>query len=461
MSLLDTLTGGASEQANLDLEQALQAIQQVKAPSVEDMQFQIQKLVQAGVLTPAKAQFYLANPSAFQKEVIPQLGTQAQESAVGTLLSDASAGGISPAEEAATQDVIRKLNTTEKGQRDAILQNAAARGTLTGGETMAAQLEGNQTDVSSANEEALKNAATAQELALQELTSAGTMGAGLQGQENTQANTVAAATDAINKFNAAQEQGTENFNVQNENAAEAANLENLQRIGDTNVGAANVHAEKMSQLPQEVYQDALAKAQAEAGIKEAQAGQATGQGQQQLDILGGGIAAATAPFAAPYVNIVNPAAGSTTAAGAQPNSGVMTGEKGGLVEYLESKYGKPDAPPEEKINPVPGPEISPDIYVGKDGRNHATTAMLAGAGGKVPGDGRKNAPGDSPRNDRIPAMLSKDEIVLPRSVSVPAMRGNDDKVMEFLNRMRKPKMPPHPDDVATVLHALGKVREVA
>jgi hypothetical protein len=43
---------------------------------------------------------------------------------------------------------------------------------------------------------------------------------------------------------------------------------------------------------------------------------------------------------------------------------------------------------------------------------------------------------------------------LPRTIS---QNPRPDRVMEFLNRIRRPK--PHPDDVATVLHALGRVRE--
>lgn len=415
MSLLDTLTGGKSGEASADLDKALQSITAVQTPTIEQMQFQIQKLVQAGVLTPAKAQFYLANPSAFMTEVIPQLGTQAQESAIGSLMSDARAGGMSPTEEAGVQDVIRKLNTQEKGQRDAILQNAAARGTLTGGETLASQLEANQSDAANANETALSKAAQAEQLALQEITSAGTMGGALQGQENTQANTVAGAVDAINKFNAAQEQGTENFNVQNENAARAANLENAQRVGDTNVENANTHALQQSQLPQEVYQDALAKAEAEAGIYGDKSGLATKQGQQNLDILGG------------IAGSVSPAVGSA--------------------------FDKVMAPPPVVPTPVSGAATNSPIQTGWEGGEFHKYL----SGGKVAADDpreRARVPGNSPANDRIPALLSEGEVVLPRTV---AQNPQPDKVMEFLQRMRqaKPLPPVHPHDVKSLLDGMA------
>jgi hypothetical protein len=418
------LTGGHAGDAQNDLDKALAAISQVQTPTADEMKFQLQKLVSAGVLTPQKAQFYLANPSAYMTEVIPQLGTQAQESTIQQLESDAQAGGVSATEEAKMQDIIRELNTQEKGQRDAILQNAAARGTLTGGETLAAQLEGNQADVTNANQRALGSRAEAEQLALQELTTAGGMGATLQGQENTQANMKAAAVDAISKFNAAQEQGTENFNVGNENAARAANLENAQRIGDTNITAENAHELQQSQLPQEVYQDALAKAQSEAGIYGQKAGLDTSQGQQMLDIYGGITNAVSPAIGKAFDKVTAPAAapasGASTAGASGADSAIMAASEGGEIhDYLRGGLVKADKPGERAV-----------------------------------------VPGNSPRNDKIPADLSEGEVVLPRTVAQPALHGQPDKVMEFLNRMRKPRTP-HPEDVASVLHAMGRMREVA
>lgn len=414
MSLLDTLTGGKSGEASGDLEKALQAIQAVQVPTVEQMQFQLQKLVQAGILTPQKAQFYLQNPSAYQTEVIPQLGTQAQESTIGQLQADAAAGGLGAIDEAKIQDIIRELNTQEKGQRGAILQNAAARGTLTSGETLASELEAIQGDAANANQLGLGTAANAEEMRLAELTSAGSLGAGLQGQENTQANTVAGATDAINRFNAAQQQGTENFNVQNENAARAANLANEQAISSGNVEAANTHSLQQSQLPQQVYEDALAKARSEAGVYGSQADLATGQGKQNLDIWGG-ITNAVSPAlgkAFDKVNAPPPGAGAPAASGA--DTAIMGASGGGEIH----KY------------------LSGGEAVADDPRERAKVA------------------GNSPRNDKIPAMLSEGEVVLPRTV---AQNPQPDKVMEFLQRMRQSKGPPpaHPHDVKSVLDALA------
>lgn len=399
MSLLDLVTGGKSSDASSALEKAYNDINAVKTPTAEDLQFKIQQLVQTGQITPEQAKVYLQNPSAFLSEQISQTGTNAQEKSIGELLSAADQGGLNPAEQAKIADIIQQLGTQEKGANDAVVQNQAARGALTGGETLAAQLNNNQSADVNANELARGTAADAYTQMLNELTSAGTMGAGLQEQENTQANTVSAATDAINKFNAAQQQQEENFNVGNKNAAQKENTETGQQIEATNVENANTHAEKMAQTQQQAYEDAIQKAAAEAGVSENQANLDTTQGGQEAGLIGGVIGTGgdilTAGMTKPPVTNINTMA-----------------EGGEVHDYLK--------------------------------------------GGMV--DGRARVPGNSPMNDTVPARLSPGEVVLPRTVMA---NPQPDKVMAFLNRIRKPKPTPHPDDVATVLHAMGKVRGAA
>lgn len=401
MSLLDTLTGGKSSEANEDLERALAAIQAVNVPTAESMEYKVQQLVQTGQITPEQAKTFLQSPNAMASMNVDQTGTDAQQQAIAQMLADAKAGGLDPNEEAQMAQIISKLNTQEKGANDSVLQNQAARGALTGGETLAAQLQGNQNATANANSNAQATAAQAYEQMLQELTSAGTMGANLQGQQNTQANTVGAATNAINAFNATQQQNTENENVASKNAAQRENTETGQNLEEQNVANANDYSRYQAQLQQEVEQDQLQKAAAEAGVSENQAANATTQGGEMAGLIGGVVGSAGEAGAA--------------ALGKPP----VAAAHGGMIhDYLNG-----------------GP-----VMADKPGE-HAAMA------------------GDHRANDKIPAELSENEIVLPRSVSIPAMHGDTDKVMSFLNRIRSGNKPsPHPDDVATVLHALGKVR---
>lgn len=402
MSLLDTITGGKSSQASADYQRALEAIQAVQTPNVEQMKYKLQQLVQAGIITPDLAKTYLQNPSAFQNLKISQTGTKAQENAIAGLENAASAGGLNPAEQAQLAEILQQLGTQERGANEAVVQNQAARGALTGGETLAAQLGNNQQASVNANANAMNTAGQAYQQMLNELTSAGTLGSGLQGQENTQANTVAAATDAINRFNAAQQQQEENFNTQNKNEAQLYNTETAQNIENKNVGNANEYAKYQAQLPEEVFQNQLQKAEGEAGAYGNKAANETQQGGQQAGLIGGlvgtgGEVLASGMAPTPQYNFNAP--------GAAPQTAAYGGE---IHDYLK--------------------------------------------GGIV--DGKAHVSGDSLKNDTVPARLSPGEIVLPRTV---AQNPQPDRVMAFLNRIRKPKTP-HPDDVATVLHALDKVR---
>lgn len=431
MSLLSTLTGGKSEESTKDLEAALAAIQNVKTPTAEEMQFKVQQLVQAGVLTPQQAKTFLQNPSAFGSEDIDQTGTKAQQDVIGELLGAANQGGLNPEEQAQMQQIMQQLGTQERGANDAVLQNQAARGALTGGETLAAQLQNNQNATVNANQNASNTAATAYQQMLNELTSAGSLGANLQGQQNTQANTVAAATDAINKFNATQQQQQENYNVGNANQAQSENLQNLQGIENANTTNNNNYSAYQANLPQRVYEDEMRKAQSEASVNEQQSNQATGQGNQYLALEGGLV-----NFLAPQP-FTGQSAGSTIGGGGASGGGGGAGGAGAAA----------------------GGGSAFEASSAGEGAGAADAIFAADEGGQVPGQAKEM--GDSPRNDKVPALLSPKEVVLPRSVAIPAMHGNNDKVMDFLQRMRAKKQGPppvHPHDIKSVLDALSMRR---
>lgn len=411
MSILDTITGGKTSQASGALEKALQAIQAVETPTADEMKYQIQKLVQAGVLTPQQAKTYLQNPSAFSKLDIDQTGTHAQEQAISELLSAAQQGGLNPQAQAETDQITRNLGSQEKGANDAVIQNQAARGALTSGETLAAQMQNNQNATANANQRASDTAGQAYQAMLGELTSAGSLGSGLQGQKNTQGNTVAAATDAINKFNATQQQNQENLNVGNNNTAQQFNLENEQGIGNQNVANENDYSKYQAQLPQEVFQDELQKAGAEAGVNTRQADLDTQQGGQEAGLIGGVVGAGGNIAAARFKQ---PAASSAPPAGYNPN----------ITEDM-----------------LPGG----GFYNGGEIHDYLN-------GGRV--GGKAQVHGDSPKNDTVPAVLSPGEVVLPRSVTQDP---REDNVMAFLNRIRaKKEVPPvHPHDIKSVLDGLS------
>jgi hypothetical protein len=82
------------------------------------------------------------------------------------------------------------------------------------------------------------------------------------------------------------------------------------------------------------------------------------------------------------------------------------------------------------------------------------TYNIMAEGGEVPGT--PEVPGDSRRNDKVHAMLSPGEVVIPRSVAP-----HPEAVKRFVQSLAHGKPPPrpvHPDDVHSVLEALSRRR---
>lgn len=87
----------------------------------------------------------------------------------------------------------------------------------------------------------------------------------------------------------------------------------------------------------------------------------------------------------------------------------------------------------------------------------APTPIYADEGAIVPG--KAEVPGDSKRNDKVHAMLSPGEVVVPRSIS-----HDPDRVKQFvthLMRQPKPIKPMHPDDLHGIMEAMSRRREGA
>jgi len=440
-ALMGGFMGGDDGKATETLLNALEQIRQIQVPSAESMQIELQQYVQAGILTPEEAQYYAANPTEFAKIKINPKGEETQIQAIDKLMQIANSGGMDPQEQAALDQTVRALNAQEKGQRSSILQNAAQRGMLNSGMTTAAQLDANAAGAANANQQALQARADAATRAMQALTTAGSMGATLQGQDWQQAAQTASAADAINKFNASQQNETAQFNASNKNAAQGANLANAQGIMNANVAANNSNTTRNADLIQQNFTNQLNKSSAAAGMAQPLAGVQSQNSQDQNAFMGNLIGAGATAFGNAYnANKQKP---DTTKPATGAHGGEVT-DSGDIINYMRQKY------PSEGV-PVSGPDYVPDIYTDKDNRQQVTPSYLAQSGGEVPG----NAPvaGDSPKNDIVPAVLSPGEIVIPRTAAQ-----SPDKVMEFLRRIRKPEPRVEPKHVATVLEALHHIQ---
>lgn len=396
MGLLDTFTGGKADSASDALRRAESYFSNLKTPTKQELTLpELQKYVEAGILTPAEAQAYLQDSNAYSDMDINQSGTAAQIQALNRLSQVADAGPEgTPMQQAQMANSISQMNQSIGGQRGAIEQAMAARGTPY---ALIQAALGNQTvgqEGQQAHLDAVNSQAAAYQAALQAMSQGGALGGQLQGQQNQQANTVAGAANAMQQFNAANQQQNSQFNAANRQDANTANMANRQQVSNNNTGLANARTQYNANLPQQIFENDFRKTSGMAGAATNAGALDQQQGQQTAGITSGliNLGASFIPRPAP-------------AAAKAAHGGVM----------------------------------------GEDGR------MCYDDGGIIPGE----APiaGDSLMNDNVPVNVSAGEAIIPRS----SVAQNPEVVSSLLGD-QDPSAQVDVQDVALLLKALRSLR---
>lgn len=419
MSLLDLITGGKSGEASDAQRKALAELQKVQTPSIESLTLpELQQYAVAMGMTPAQMQAFLQESNAFNNQNIDQTGTNAQIQALNQLSQVANAGAEgTPTQRAQVEQINQEAARNLAGQRGAIDQQAQARGVSPGMLQAALQSQRAGEGQQDAHMAALNAQGNAYQQALQAMAQGGALGGQLQGQQNTQANTVAQAQNAMQQFNAANQQNASANNAGMRQQANQYNTGMANQVGQQNTGLANQRTVYNAQLPQQNFQNQMQKAGGIANQYGNIANTATGQGQQQAGLIGGLIGAGAQ------------LAGGPMAGGMQALSKGQ-GNAGGAPQYQNiQQYG----------TSFPGP-----LTMNRGG------VVGCADGALVPGE--PNIPGDSAQNDTVPAMLSPGEAVIPRS----QVQQNPADVMQLLNGNDPSVI--DPQDVATLLKALKMLR---
>lgn len=431
MSLLDLLTGGETSQAQQDLENAQQDIRNVQTPTQAQLTLpELQQYVNAGLMTPAQAVAALQGSNAFDTIQNDQSTTEAEKTALGQMQQVAADQGMTPQMQAQLTAALNQANTNTQGQRASILDSLAQRGIPTSLMAAAAQQAAAGQDAQTANLVGAQAAGQAEQNALTAMANAGTLAGNINAQEYGQQANRAAAQNAINQWNAQNQTQVNEANAGRTQAANLYNTENSQNVANQNTGLANERTRYNAYLPETIFANQMQKAGAEAGVFENQANQAMQAGQQQAGLIGGLIGGASqigAAAAAPTMEFPNVAGW-----GNGPPPGVNT-----------QQY----APP--------GFAEGGEVRRAKVSRTHDGGVYVADDGGNVPG--HPVVPGDSVKNDRIHALLSPGEVVIPRTIS-----HNPDRVKQFVTGLLKqprPIRPVHPDDLHGMLEALTRRRE--
>lgn len=446
-SLFSSLFGSTgSDKADQLRQKAIDAFNSIKTPELSQLQVQLQKYVDAGQLTPEQAEAQLVGSNAFNDVATDPSYVGAQKQALQQLQDIGSSGGMTAVDKAQLQDINDNENQQRQSQDAAILSNAKERGVGGSGIETVNRLLSQQKASDVAARQGTDVAAQAQTRALQALQAAGQLGGQIESQQYGEQAQKAGAQNAIDQFNAQTSNATNLYNTSTANQAQAANLANKQSIANANTGVANTQATQNSAAYQQAYNNALAKAQGEAGTFNNWAGAADKDADQEQ---AGNIALTTGAL-----NLGGQAIGKAfagPAGGAAASSAAPSVSNDGFSETDTKPYNQVpgyfhggEVPNENKaIDETPDLEVAYNNFIKqfcyggtvkmadggmvniKTGKKPATDAMPVPEleqdgtqdfrkGGQVPGVAPVS--GDSPKNDIIPAKLSPGEVVLPRSV---------------------------------------------
>lgn len=262
--------------------------------------------------------------------------------------------GLTAQDRADMARVETQANRANRGRIGAIQADMARRGASGSGMELVAQMQSAQSSNELAALKALEQEAMMQNRKTQATRDLGSMSASLQARDFEQQAAKARANDAIN-----------NFNINNMNSAQAANLQNAQAVANANAAAKYGFSKDKMQAGMaggEMSYNAATEAENRKLLEELEKRKRKDAKQKAMGSALGGVAGgvAGAYFGGP--------AGAAAGAGAGSQlGGSIAGAFGGGYAH----------------------------------------------GGKIPGEAP--FPGDDPRNDIVEAKVSPGEVVVPRS----------------------------------------------
>lgn len=227
-------------------------------PGADDLSYQLEQMVQQGVLTPEDAQAAMVSQSDMNNISLDPNLRKAQMDALGGL-QDISQDGLTAQDEANLNKIRTQENTAARGSREAILQNADSRGLGGSGLELMSQMKNQQDSATRASQRDMDIAGQAQDRALQALIQGGQLGGQIQNQDFNQQSQVAGANDAIAKFNAQNQQQTNVMNTGAHNAAQASNLGMKQNVANSNVATKNQQNAQKAQVAQQMFNNDMVK----------------------------------------------------------------------------------------------------------------------------------------------------------------------------------------------------------
>lgn len=173
--------------------------------------------------------------SAYNNISLDPTTRRAQMQALSQLQDVSTHGGLTDGDKAALADIAATQDASARGHREAVLDNARARGVGGSGLEMLGELMADQNAASNAAAQGRGTAQSAQARALQATMAAADVGGAVRNQDYGMEAQKAAARDKIANYNAQNAQGVMGRNVGNTNYADYTNnitVPNQQFQGD-------------------------------------------------------------------------------------------------------------------------------------------------------------------------------------------------------------------------------------
>lgn len=304
----------------------------IKIPTIEEQELELQTLVSQGELTAEQAQTMLAERSDMNNISTDPAMKKAQMDALLGLQDISGNGGMTTMDKANLSKIQSQEDSAQRGKREAILQNAQARGMGGSGLELMSQMQNQQESATRQSQRDLDVAGMAQQRALDALMQGGSMAGQIQNQDFNQQAAKAQANDAISKFNAQNQNQMSQFNAGQRTDVNKANLSERQRIADANVGTMNQQQAHNKGLGQSNFNNAMARAGGTASVGMANAGNAGKDDHARADganaLLGAGVTAAG-------MYMGGPAGGAAASELVKKKKGM---KQGGLVDGDPSDY---------------------------------------------------------------------------------------------------------------------------
>jgi len=343
-------------------------------------------------------------PSAFNNISLDPQTRAAQMSALSQYMDIANAGGLDAQSKLALQEAIDAANTQSQGAQGAIMKSAQAEGQGGGDFALTQRAIAAQGASNNAATQGLQTAAMAEANREAALNAMANIGGGINASDYSQAAQKASAQNTINATNQAATNAANTGNVSNQIQTGEFNVGNAQGVNTRNTAAGQGKVYYNAALPQQQFNNELAKAGGIAGVSGAQANAAQSAQNAGLGFTGSLLGTAGtiggAMLGGPAGAVAGKAAADTLA---QPRtSGAIAASPAYQMNAAKNA-------------PAGATSFSKGGYAcyadGGVVHDHAICAKL---GAIIPG--RAKVDGDSPENDTVPAMLSPGELVIPRSV---------------------------------------------